>query len=134
VTRLRDWEQRFVAAMPIETAKPFVWGEADCVCLMAAAVRACHGDDHPALKMLGGYKTKRGAVAKLARLGGLSAALAQHFEEVPVLMAQTGDIGVLAGNGIEAGAVVLEGQAVGKGEETAAYRIPARSLTKVFRV
>jgi hypothetical protein len=132
--RLRDWEQRFVAVMPDEMAKPFAWGTADCACLMAAAVRACHGDDHPALKMLGGYKTERGAVTKMARLGGLSAALALHFEEVPVLMAQAGDIGVLAGNGIEAGAVVIDGQAVGKGEGATAYRLPVRSLTKVFRV
>jgi hypothetical protein len=134
VIRLPDWEQRFVAAMPVELAKPFAWGEADCVLLMAAAVRACHGDHHPVLKHLGGYKSKRSAVAKLKRLGGLSVILAKHFEEVPLLMAQTGDLGVLAGNGIEAGAVIIDGQAVGKGEDAPSFRLPVRSLTKVFRV
>ncbi|MCW5722443.1 MAG: hypothetical protein KIS86_14990 [Devosia sp.] len=134
MTRLADWEQRFVAVMPDVLSQPFAWGSADCAHLMASSVEACHGADHPVLADLSRYKTKAGALRLLKAGGGLSAMLARHFEEVPLLVAQTGDLGVLVVDGVEAGLVVIDGQAVGKGEHAPHYRMPVRAMTRAFRV
>lgn len=132
--RLSDWEQRFVAAMPAALDAPFAWGSADCAHLMAASVRACHGDDHPALSMLAGYQDKASAMRRLSQLGSLSEALAVHFEEVPVLMAQTGDIGIVETHGGEAGVVFIDGQAIGKAEHAPCFRVSVRAVARAFRV
>lgn len=120
--------------MPAVLSQPFAWGSSDCAHLMAASVRACHGDDHPALAMLTRYSDERSARRLLRRQGGLAAAIARHFEEVPVLLAQTGDIGVVVRDGVEAGMVIMEGQAVGKAEHSPHYRVPLRTLSRTFRV
>jgi hypothetical protein len=132
--RLPDWEQRFVASMPDVLAAPFAWGSADCAHLMAASVLACHGDGHPALAVLSRYSDKATGLRLIKKAGGLSAVLAKHFEEVPPLLAQTGDLGIIEGDGIEAGLVVMDGQAVGKGEAAPSFRLPVRALSRTFRV
>lgn len=131
--RVRNWDIALADAMGAELARPFEWGVADCATLMATSVRACLGD-HPVLKELRRYRTKRGALRLLKTEGGLTAILERHFSPRAHAFAQTGDIGVVCNpDGSQAGVVVLDGVAVGK-SETGVVRLPIRAVTAVFEV
>lgn len=132
--RVRDWEQRFIAAMNEERRKAFVWGEADCGTLMGAAVRASV-PDHKALRLLKRYSSKVGAKRMLALEGGLEALLDRHFEAVPVSLAQTGDIGLVIGpDGLAAGVAIEGAKAIGRDPERGSFFLPVSSVTKTYRV
>lgn len=135
MARVRGWEIDFVAAINLERAKAFEWGRADCATLMGASVRACQGRKHPALKVLKRYATKIGAARLLSAEGSMANVLAQHFEEVPAMLAQTGDIGLLVGDdGVEAGCVVDQARAIGRHPVDGFFFVPVTLLTKVYRV
>lgn len=114
------------------TGVRFEWGRHDCAHHMANAVRAkC--PNHPILAYLDQYHDKASAIRLLREIGGLSAGLEQHFEEINPLSAQDGDIGVISAAGMEAGCVVRNGRAVGLapfGE----FILPVSRLSKAYRV
>lgn len=98
--RREGWEQSLIDTIEAAKGRPFAWGEADCCLFVADAVAVMTGRD-PAEKLRGRYSTEKGA---LRTLGGDFAQaiekLAAEFglEEVPVAMAQRGDV-VLLENG-----------------------------------
>ncbi|MGJ8529811.1 DUF6950 family protein [Maritalea sp.] len=111
----------------------FKRGTPDCGHHMAKAVREKHGSDHPILDYLNQYNDKRSALRLIKREGGIANVLSRFFDESSPLMAQDGDIGVVARNGVEAGCVVINGMAVGVNED-GPYHLPITTLHRVFRV
>jgi hypothetical protein len=74
-----------------------VWGQTDCVLTVASAVEALTGE-HPAPAMIGSYKTEKGALGRVKRLGGLDALATRYLGE-PLLtprLAQRGDVVLFA--------------------------------------
>ena len=81
----------------IETAesKPYVLGEHDCLRLACAVVEARTGVDY--WEEFKGYHTKREALVTILRIApSLREAISKKLgkEEIPVLMAQRGDIAI----------------------------------------
>ncbi len=90
-----EWEKRLVAVTEAHLSTPLVWGKSDCILTAADAVEAVLGDD-PAKDIRGNYKSKTGAYRLIRQRGfkSVSDVLASQFEEVPVALAQRGDLGV----------------------------------------
>ncbi len=100
-----DWEERLNAVVAKHQAMPGEWGKSDCYIIADDAVEAVTGSRmYP--KALP-YKTEAGAGKKLRQHGfeNVSEAFAAKFEEVGVLIAQRGDIGVIERNGQFSGGV-----------------------------
>lgn len=131
--RKKGWEERFIKAILIEQEAPFEWGKHDCAILMAASVKAIHGEDHPALEEFTKYTDEKSAKRHLAKHGGLVKLIEKYFEPVNILSAQQGDIGVVEAEGFASGAVIVDGIALGKSQE-GVFRVPIKQLTKVYRV
>lgn len=72
--RFADWPARLDTFLRARRARPFEWGEQDCVLFAADAVRALVGVDLGA-KIRGKYKTARGAASVLRKHGGMMAAV-----------------------------------------------------------
>jgi hypothetical protein len=90
---LPDWSARFHQWLDQAAREPMEWGRTDCALTAAAAVEALTGK-HPAPGLVGSYKTERGALGALKRLGGLDT-LATKFlgEPLPTWkLAQRGDL------------------------------------------
>lgn len=89
-----EWEKRLVAVTEAHLNTPLVWGQSDCILTAADAVEAVLGDD-PAKDIRGNYKSKTGAYRLIRERGFKSVAdvLSSQFEEVPVALAQRGDLG-----------------------------------------
>lgn len=90
-----EWEKRLVAVTEAHLNTPLVWGQSDCILTAADAVEAVLGDD-PAKDVRGNYKTKTGAYRLIRQRGfkSVTDVLSGQFEEVPVALAQHGDLGV----------------------------------------
>jgi hypothetical protein len=103
--RLRDWQCRLQACLAERWARPFGWGGQDCALFAADCADACTGVD-PAADLRGTYSDALGAARVLAELGGLGVIAADRFgPEVPPLMAQPADVGLLIDSGRECIAV-----------------------------
>ena len=103
--RLRDWQSRLQACIAERWARPFAWGQQDCVLFPADCVSACTGND-PAKAMRGTYRDAAGAARLVRDLGGLAAIAAAHCgPEVLPGLAQPGDIGLVLNDGRECLAV-----------------------------
>lgn len=99
--RFRDWQSRLQACLAERRLRAFDWGVHDCCLFPCDGVLAMTGHD-PAADVRGTYNTERGAMRIVKRLGGMRAIAASRFgAEVPVLMAQVGDIGLLPLEGRE---------------------------------
>lgn len=128
--RTRGWEHRLVDAMRLALARPFAWEGHNCGDLMAEAVRACHGDDHPLLAELV-HGTETEVVESVIERGGLDTILGKYLQMIPQLHAQDGDLATLGtGDGPRAGCVVLSGCVCGIGTERT-YRFPISKLNNV---
>lgn len=146
VTRLKGWEKRFIRLAEEELAKPFDWQVANCGHLMAVAIIACHGPNHPILAVLNECSSEQAVIELLAAEGGLSGILSGHFQKAPVpILGGQADIGIYMGKvynrhstefqEIEAGCIILDGVAVGKAEGTnRPVRLPIRNLKAVYVV
>lgn len=107
--RLHDWQLRLEACLAERWAKPFEWGVLDCCLFAADCVEAVTGVD-PAADFRGSYDSKAGAYRLVSRLGGFRAmAGARLGAEIPVAMAQAGDIGFVGDD--SAGSMVVCGGA-----------------------
>ncbi|WP_266030436.1 DUF6950 family protein [Brucella intermedia] len=125
-----EWEKRLVAVTEAHLNTPMVWGQSDCVLLAADVVEAVLGDD-PAKDIRGKYKSKAGAYRLIRQRGFKSVAdvLASLFEEIPVALAQRGDLGVYENT---AGYFCEYGFAV-KGEDGLRF-LPRTMAEKAFKV
>ncbi|KAB2782534.1 hypothetical protein F9L00_03440 [Brucella anthropi] len=109
---------------------PMVWGQSDCILTAADAVEAVLGDD-PAKDIRGKYKSKTAAYRLIKQRGfkSVAEALSSLFEEIPVALAQRGDLGVYENT---AGYFCEYGFAV-KGEDGLRF-LPRTMAEKAFKV
>lgn len=94
IQRHRDWQSRLQACLAERRTRAFEWGRHDCCLFVCDCVLAMTGHD-PAADVRG-YTTERQAMRIVRQLGGMQAIASSRFgEQVPVLMAQVGDVGLL---------------------------------------
>lgn len=131
--RREDWPARLNALIEASLRRPFAWGAHDCCLFAAAAVQAMTGVD-PAEDLRGTYKTPAGAARALKRYGGVEGAAATFagahgFAEIPPLLAQRGDVVLLATpNGPALGVIDLRGHIAATGPEGLIFQPPTAAL------
>lgn len=104
-----DWHNRLIAVIRAAEKRPFLWGEHDC-CLFAADCAEAMTGDNFANGWRGTYDSETGAKKALLRGGGsLENVLAKYLDEVPVKMAQRGDIAVVENSGTRCAGVIYSG-------------------------
>ncbi|HDC4767577.1 TPA: hypothetical protein O8U57_001692 [Enterobacter asburiae] len=104
-----DWHNRLIAVIRAAEKRPFLWGEHDC-CLFAADCAEAMTGDNFADGWRGTYDSETGAKKALLRGGGsLEKVLAKYLDEVPVKMAQRGDIAVVENMGTRCAGVIYGG-------------------------
>lgn len=104
-----DWHNRLITVIRAAEKRPFFWGEHDC-CLFAADCAEAMTGDNFAGGWRGTYDSETGAKKAILRGGGsLEKVLAQYLDEVPVKMAQRGDIAVVENAGSRCAGVVYGG-------------------------
>lgn len=104
-----DWHNRLIAVIRAAEKRPFLWGEHDC-CLFAADCAEAMTGDNFADCWRGTYDSETGAKKALLRGGGsLEKVLAKYLDEVPVKMAQRGDIAVVENAGTRCAGVIYGG-------------------------
>ncbi|EDJ2364966.1 hypothetical protein CGA74_14930 [Salmonella enterica subsp. enterica serovar Mbandaka] len=112
-----DWHNRLIAVIRSAEKRPFLWGEHDC-CLFAADCAEAMTGDNFADGWRGTYDSETGAKKALLRGGGsLEKVLAKYLDEVPVKMAQRGDIAVVENVGTRCAGVIYGGAVWVPGEE-----------------
>lgn len=133
MSRAPGWEERLLAVAEDWRNRPFAWGRADCLCFARAAVEAVQGGpvDWPSPS----YRNAREASRALRQAGAavLSEAFAARYDELPVAMAQRGDLGVVIEDGRECAVVNYGPQWLGMAE-TGLSRVPGHRVTRAFRV
>ncbi|ASD58625.1 MULTISPECIES: DUF6950 family protein [unclassified Enterobacter cloacae complex] len=111
-----DWHNRLIAVIRAAEKRPFLWGEHDC-CLFAADCAEAMTGDNFADGWRGTYDSETGAKKALLRGGGsLEKVLAKYLNEVPVKMAQRGDIAVVENAGTRCAGVIYGGAVWAPGE------------------
>lgn len=94
--RREGWERRLQVVIDAARTRPYVLGEHDCFRLACRVIEALTGVDRwPAFA---GYRSKRGALARLARHGASFEAAGDWFFAVPlapVAQGRRGDIALL---------------------------------------
>lgn len=104
-----DWHNRLIGVIRAAEKRPFLWGEHDC-CLFAADCAEAMTGDNFANGWRGTYDSETGAKKALLRGGGsLENVLAKYLDEVPVKMAQRGDIAVVENSGTRCAGVIYGG-------------------------
>jgi hypothetical protein len=103
-------------------------GHHDCVRFAAGAVQAQTGENP--LKGLT-WRSAKAARAMLEDLGGLSGAVSSKLADVPVGMAQRGDIGLIDLDGRES-LCVIEGEMVVAAGVDRLVRLPRSAMTKAW--
>ena len=113
--RAPGWELRLAAAVEGARGRPFVWGQHDCALWAFDLRRDLTSSDDVAALWRGRYRTARGAVRVMRRLGWLSLETAGRDllgEPLPsVHLAQRGDL-VLTNTGLGFG-ICLGARAAG---------------------
>ncbi|MEQ5412273.1 hypothetical protein ABN277_22260 [Enterobacter hormaechei] len=104
-----DWHNRLIAVIRAAEKRPFLWGEHDC-CLFAADCAEAMTGENFADGWRGTYDSETGAKKALLRGGGsLEKVLAKYLDEVPVKMAQRGDIAIVENSGTRCAGVIYGG-------------------------
>lgn len=104
-----DWQNRLNAVMKAAIERPFSWGQHDCCLFAADCAEAITGNDFAA-GWRGTYDSETGAKKAILRGGGsLEKVLARYLDEVPVKLAQRGDIAVVENAGSRCAGVVYSG-------------------------
>lgn len=128
-----DWQKRLNAVVAKHQALPAQYGLSDCYLIADDAVEAVTGDQmFPYARR---YKTPAGAAKQLRKHGFETVwdAFAARFREVPVLMAQRGDIGVYDNNGELSGGVFTALGFMTRGAEEIVF-LPQSAALAAFRV
>ncbi|MDI3139440.1 DUF6950 family protein [Enterobacter kobei] len=104
-----DWHNRLIAVIRAAEKRPFLWGEHDCCQFAADCAEAMTGENF-ADGWRGTYDSETGAKKALLRGGGsLEKVLAKYLDEVPVKMAQRGDIAIVENAGTRCAGVIYGG-------------------------
>jgi len=136
--RFEDWPLRLEAAVTERAGKPFQWGDHDCCLAVCDVVKEMTGTD--LARGLRRYKTKRGAMNRMGRFGGVAgvaAAMAEkyHVEEIDPPFCQRGDVVVIeADQGPTLGIVWLDGRTVMAASEVGWSEHPLEKATRAWRV
>jgi hypothetical protein len=141
--RIAGWPERLHAYLEGAARRSFAWGLHDCCTFACGAVQAMTGVD-PMVELRGTYASKREALCRLRDTGGLDAlagsiAAALHAEEIPVLMAQRGDV-VIADlsqdDGVfpSLGVVGLDGRSAVFAMQDGPHRVALRQCRRAWRV
>lgn len=105
--RREDWPSGLAEVLERARHEAFAWGQHDC-CLFAADVADALCGTQIAARFRGRYKTARGARGLLRRLGGLDGLMTLAGPEIPVTLAQRGDLVALpAEDGPQSAGVML---------------------------
>lgn len=134
MARVSDWEKRLAECLAWHQAMEQAWGKSDCYMMADDAVEALTG--HRMYPKALGYSTERGAARKLKAHGfaDVGQAFAAKFAEVPVMMAQRGDIGVIERDGQMAGGLVTAAGFATRAHGGPVEFLPLRMMTAAFRV
>lgn len=133
--RLPGWERRLVAAVEAARDQPFCWGRHDCATFAFDLRRDIAGGYDVAALWRGRYRTARGSVRVMRRLGWSSleaagrALLSEPLHSVH--LAQRGDL-VLANTGLGFG-ICLGARAAGIAPE-GLLLVPLSSCALAWRV
>lgn len=140
--RCEDWPARLDAVLSAARRRPHVWGDHDC-CLFGAdardAICGIAPDRGIAAHYRGRYKTVRGARGLLKRLGGINGLMQLAGPEIPVAMAQRGDLVLLPAERIAEGltdvtlAVCAGDSAAGPGLDGLVF-VPMSVATRAWAV
>lgn len=108
--RQSDWEDRLAAAIAKHQALPSEYGVSDCFLIADDGVEACMGKRMTELAgqaPLGSYESEAGATKRMRERGFTSVeeVFAAVFTDVPILLAQRGDLGVIEREGQRIGGV-----------------------------
>ncbi len=94
--RTPGWESRLAAVLEAARHRPYVLGEADCLVLACAAVKAITGVDFwPRIVGNGGYRSKRQALVTIARIAptlGEAVSATLGVPPTPTFGARRGDL------------------------------------------
>jgi hypothetical protein len=91
--RFVDWPKRLSDYVASASAKPFAWGQHDCLLFTGGALEAMTGKN--ALAMWnGGYDSALSAARKIVRHGGLERGVSEALKVQPIAptFAQRGDM------------------------------------------
>lgn len=104
-----DWHNRLITVIRAAEKRPFLWGEHDCCLFAADCAQAMCGEDFAA-DWRGTYDSETGAKKAILRDGGsLEKVLARYLDEVPVKLAQRGDIAIVENYGARCAGVIYGG-------------------------
>lgn len=132
--RLSGWETRLNAVVARHQSLPGEWGVSDCYILADDAVEAVRGSFmHPKGR---NYTTEAGAAKKLRGHGfaNVKQAFAAAFSEIPPVMAQRGDIGVIERDGQFSGGVFTSIGFATRAHGGPVEFVPVSYVTAAFRV
>jgi len=136
--RRQDWEIRLHEFLAARRDQPFEWGKNDCALFVCDAIQAM--TDIDCAPNFRDFYSNSGAAKNLIRQFGSLGALAQQlaekqgFPEVPVLMAQRGDVALADLDGQTLLVVSLDGRfAVGPGLR-GWVEVPIEKCSKAWRI
>lgn len=133
--RNEDWPERLIETIGHHGTLPLIYGVSCCLTMPLACVQAMTGelpwaDEH-------GETDEAGARARLAAHGFTSTAdaFAALFPEIPVALAQRGDVGVIERPDGVSGVIFVGAAAIGKhADRPGNLRIPRSLVTRAFKV
>lgn len=107
--RYPDWQNRLVDTIRAAKMQPFLWGEHDCLLFAADCIKAVSGNDY-ATAVRGTYHTAAEARKTLLKhYGTMEKALGENLEEIPVKLAQRGDVAMVENQGRHCAGVIWNG-------------------------
>lgn len=131
--RYDDWRPRLTAYLAGVSRTPFEYGKHDCALFAAGAVEAMTGED--VARGFRGYRTLKAGVKK-ARAKGFRdhvEIFAKRFDEVPVAMAQVGDVAIVPGDdGLAVG--IVQGEQIYVAAPRGIGLVPLLTAKQAFRV
>lgn len=113
--RKQDWQKQLLTTLEAAMKRPFCWGKTDCCLFVADCCISISGRD-PAEKYRGQYDSELGAKKALLKFGSIESTLSSLFSEIPVAMAQRGDVVLFDGDNGKTVGVMWAGKIWSTGE------------------
>ncbi|MGI2036415.1 DUF6950 family protein [Rhizobium panacihumi] len=132
--RVPGWEAHLSAVIARHQSLPGVWGMSDCFIIADDAVTALTG--RVMFTKARGYKTEIGAARKLRSHGfaNLREAFSSCFTEIPPVLMQRGDIGVIEIDGRFSGGVLTSIGFATRPHGGPVVFVPQSQVTAAFKV